>query len=315
MDFGMEEVFLKQMMIIWSVTALLGQWRRGRRAARSMEVPGKPLKRKDGFYRLPHGKVRKNRFRPRAKKNEDAYSKRDYAGSPWMKTLQNDDANGPRNPASTKGKKFRTDFRVPYTVFIFIVYLAKVHGWAAKADVDVCGRPTVPIELKILGVLYILGGDHGFDSVVDLGGFSAAIMNVFFVEFVSAFAIAMFPIWVTMPSTMDAIERVRQQFAVLGFPGVVGSADCTHIGVDKMPIGLKNLLTGRSGHCTLAYEVRRYLVLTQGVSLTVCTGRGGPLRIYSFVDAFICRHGLRSYHLQVRLLLHGPQDLGSIHDV
>ena len=70
MDFGMEEVFLKQMMIIWSVTALLGQWRRGRRAARSMEVPGKPLKRKDGFYRLPHGKVRKNRFRPRAKKNE-----------------------------------------------------------------------------------------------------------------------------------------------------------------------------------------------------------------------------------------------------
>ena len=87
MDFGMDEAFLKQMIILWTVTALLGQWRRGRRAARSMEVPGKPLKHKDGYYRLPHGKARKNKFRSRAKKNKDAYSKRDYAGSPWMKTL------------------------------------------------------------------------------------------------------------------------------------------------------------------------------------------------------------------------------------
>jgi hypothetical protein len=62
--------------------------------------------------------------------------------------------------------------------------------------------------IKILGVLYISGRDHGFKSVVDLKGFSTAVMNAFFLEFVSAFAITMFPIWVVMPSTSAEIERV-----------------------------------------------------------------------------------------------------------
>ena len=254
-DCGGDELVFNQLIIVWSVTALLHRWRRGR-AARMQEVPGKPLKSGPGYYRLPKGKIRKNKWKARAKKNDDGHSKREYADSPWAKTLRNEDINGPRNPCSTKGKKFRTDFRVPYAVFMFIVFLAKLHGWGTTGETDATGRCAVPIELKILGVLCILGGDHGFNCVVDLGGFSASVMNVFFVDFVSSFAIAMFPIWVAIPSTREAIERVRMQFANLGFPAAVGSADCTHVGVDKMPIGMKNLLTGRSGHCTLAYEVR-----------------------------------------------------------
>ena len=260
-----DDVVLQHVIISWGVIALLTQWRRLRGRKLSPLIPGPPGMR-DPL--VGHGKVRKNRYTARAKKGQYGYSARTYENSTWAATLADAHPNGPRNPFSTKGKKFRQDFRVPYVLFMFIVNLAKVQRWASKAAVDVSGRPSVPIELKILGVLYILGGDHGFKSVVDLGGFSTAVMNEFFLEFVSAFAIAMFPIWVVMPSTSAEIERVRLQFEALGFPGAVGSGDCTHIGVDKMPIGMGNLLRGKSVRPTLAFEVCLYQFLYSTLTLT-----------------------------------------------
>jgi hypothetical protein len=200
-----DDVVLQHVIISWGVIALLTV----ASAAWPQTFPADPWTARNA---RSSGWARERA----AKKGQYGYSARTYENSTWAATLADAHPNGPRNPFSTKGKKFRQDFRVPYVLFMFIVNLAKVQRWASKAAVDVSGRPSVPIELKILGVLYILGGDHGFKSVVDLGGFSTAVMNEFFLEFVSAFAIAMFPIWVVMPSTSAEIERVRLQFEALG---------------------------------------------------------------------------------------------------
>ena len=91
---------------------------------------------------------------------------------PWWAKLQEAHADGPRNPNSKLGKDFRKDFRVPFKVFQFIVDMAKSRNWMSVAVVDACGRTGIPIELQILGVLYILGVDHKFRSVEKLGNFS-----------------------------------------------------------------------------------------------------------------------------------------------
>lgn len=36
------------------------------------------------------------------------------------------------------------------------------------------------------------------------------------------------------------IKRVTDQYQAVGLPGCCGSIDCTHVGVDKMPLGLKD---------------------------------------------------------------------------
>jgi hypothetical protein len=59
-----------------------------------------------------------------------------------------------------------------------------------------------------------------------------------------------------MPRTKAEIARITDQYAKVVLPGCVGSIDCTHVGVDRMPAGLKNLLTGKEGYPTLSFEVR-----------------------------------------------------------
>jgi hypothetical protein len=212
--------------------------------------------------RLPQGKKRKLPWvpRPRLDKNgtpTHGFMKRNYKESTWWAILQDDHADGPRNPNSKLGKDFRKDFRVPFKVFQFIVDMAKSRNWMSVAVVDACGRTGIPIELQILGVLYILGGDHKFRSVEKLGNFSGESMRVFFIAFVSAFSCDLFDIWVCMPRTKAEIARITDQYAKVGLPGCVGSIDCTHVGVDRMPAGLKNLLTGKEGYPTLSFEVKK----------------------------------------------------------
>jgi hypothetical protein len=57
--------------------------------------------------------------------------------------------------SSSQGKQFRKMFRTPYPVFLKIVDLCraipgKVFNYGPK---DVCGKPSIPLEIKILTVL------------------------------------------------------------------------------------------------------------------------------------------------------------------
>ena len=152
------------------------------------------------------------------------------------------------------GIDFRRDFGVPYKVFAYIVYLAERRGWGGRAA-DAVGLAAAPLALKILGVLFCLRGDHKFKSVKKLSHIDPDTQRRFFIAFNASFSCDLFDIWVSSPKTDADIKRITDQYQRCGLPGCCGSIDCTHVGVDKMPIGIKNLLIGKEGFPALAFEV------------------------------------------------------------
>jgi hypothetical protein len=149
---------------------------------------------------------------------------------------------------------------VPYKVFAYILYLAEKRGWGGGA-LDAVGLSGAPLDLKILGVLFCLRGDHKFKSVKRLSHIDPETQRRFFLAFNASFSCDLFDIWVSSPKTEADIKRVTDQYQACGLPGCIGSIDCTHVGVDKMPIGIKNLLIGKEGYPTLSFEVPYYIYL------------------------------------------------------
>ena len=87
----------------------------------------------------------------------------DYRLSTWSLMLSNQKEEL-ENPASRESKIFRNRFRVPYGMFKIL--LEWTHSWysyhpthnpTGVKECDACSQPSVPVELKVLGVLRILG--------------------------------------------------------------------------------------------------------------------------------------------------------------
>jgi hypothetical protein len=78
----------------------------------------------------------------------------DYWKSNWGRMLL---AGRCRIPGAKKGgKRFRRRFRVPFPVFSKILELVRGQKWFSEAK-DASGRDSAPLELKVLGVLRVLG--------------------------------------------------------------------------------------------------------------------------------------------------------------
>lgn len=62
-----------------------------------------------------------------------------------------------RTPETKAAKQFRSRFRLPFSSFENLCHLASVLPCCTYAEADVTGRLSIPVELKLLGVLRILG--------------------------------------------------------------------------------------------------------------------------------------------------------------
>ena len=78
-----------------------------------------------------------------------------YWDSTWGRMLKDPNLE---DPNSRVAKLFRRRFRIPYSVFEFIVSQCKAKNLfsADFQDEDITGRRTPPFELKLLGVLRII---------------------------------------------------------------------------------------------------------------------------------------------------------------
>lgn len=70
----------------------------------------------------------------------------------------------------------------------FVSDICRRYNWfpecrEAFGCVDICGRPLVPLEIKVLGHLRILGRGTCFDGISELSGVSEEIHRVFFHKF------------------------------------------------------------------------------------------------------------------------------------
>ena len=109
-----------------------------------------------------------------------------------------------------------------------------------KQDSDAFGRAATPTELRVLGVLRVLGRGTVFDGINELSDISEQVMNTFFHAWTEWFVTKIYPEYVHAPSTPDEVAEVVAAYHKLGLPGAVGSMDAVHAAW-ACPVGYKNL--------------------------------------------------------------------------
>ena len=185
----------------------------------------------------------------RMRKSEDRPM---YEYSTWGRMLRNPRT---RDPGDRKGGvPFRLRFRVPFPLFERIVALTRENKWFTERG-DSSGRRGAPLELKILGVLRVLGRGYCSDGIEELSFINAECNRTFFHSFCSLFSMKYFDVYCNPPVADAEISRTLSVSDRLGFPGCIGSTDCVHIRWERCPVGDRFLHKGKEGYPTIAYEV------------------------------------------------------------
>ena len=126
-------------------------------------------------YRPP--KIRKVEDRPRAKRVVV-----DYWAGPWGKMLKDPNL---KLPGTRTERLFRRRFRVPYPVFCTLLAELRedVEGNWGGRDATRLSERVVPLELKLMGALRVLGRGEMFDTISELAGFGETTVRAFFHKF------------------------------------------------------------------------------------------------------------------------------------
>lgn len=98
------------------------------------------------------------------KRKRQQYERGDPWNSSWGRMLKHPDVSF---PTKRTGKLFRRRFRVPYQVFENLLELTISKNYFGHGKADCSGRKSIPVELKLLGVLRILGRGWCFDDVAE----------------------------------------------------------------------------------------------------------------------------------------------------
>ena len=174
----------------------------------------------------------------------------DYDASTWGRMLRDP---GLSDPNSSSSKVFRSRFRVPYPIFLLL--LDWVKGWHEKNKTDASSRARVPTDLKLLGVLRILGRATVFDGINELSGIAVSTMQSFFHLFTSKARNELYPKHVFTPRNREEVIAAEAAYKLLGLPGAIGSMDVVHVAWGCAPTALANLAKGKEGYPTVAYNV------------------------------------------------------------
>ena len=109
---------------------------------------------------------------------------------------------------SKDGRLFRRRFRVPYPIFQQIGSLTREKMW--YKETDGIGRPSAPLELKILGVLRVLGRGMCFDGIAELTNIGEEAIHVFFHSFCRNFATELFSKYCKSPDSDEEKKSYRR---------------------------------------------------------------------------------------------------------
>jgi Plant transposon protein len=172
-----------------------------------------------------------------------------------------------------QNKVFRRRFSIPFSMFKGIVAAAREwpHG-KGNITVDCTGIEGVPLELKILGALRMSAKGCSFDAIAELSGMSISTMHTFYHAFWERFVANFRDIWIFYPTDKITAADNVAVYARLGFPGAIGSVDCTHVYWVRCPAYFQNAYCGKEKKATVAYEVT---VNHSGRCLYISTGHPG----------------------------------------
>lgn len=228
-------------------------------------------------------KVKKSR-------DSDGYDPKVSRESNWYNAYVGPRSELCMNPLKKRGKKFRRRFRMPMKSFKELMIEIRQDNWFPTYEKkNALGDIGVPLDLLVLGSLRYLGRGWTFDDLEDVTGISEEVHRRFFHLFVAACTKYLFPKYVVEPTTAEEIEDAISEFKEAGFDGCIGSADATHVIMEKCTARLKNQhLGGKMPHTARAFEItvnhrRRILATTVGFP-----GRWNDKTIVRF-DGFINR--------------------------
>jgi len=143
---------------------------------------------------------------------------------------------------SRVGKTFRRRFRVPFPIFEYVVDLCREHN---IFDMNSCFKERIPIQIKVLVCLRILGRANCADDISEMSFVGESTCNYLFKTFVINFS-KLKDMFIIQPAVgSELLKRIMDEYAALGLPGCVGSMDCTHLHWDKCPSTIANLCTGK----------------------------------------------------------------------
>ena len=179
------------------------------------------------------------------------YPKRDPRQSPWWEYVL---GGTWADPISRDGKTFRCRFRTTHEFFLELVVRAK-ELFPTHAKRDALGRSPGPIELKVLGVLRVLGRGVCFDDCQEGTYIDKETHRVFFHAFCHKFARKYYSVYCHGPENAADLESCLSEYTSAGFPGCLGSTDGVHISWDKCHAQQKMLHTGKEKYPTVAYNV------------------------------------------------------------
>jgi hypothetical protein len=194
----------------------------------------------------------------RERKTRVDFAREDFANAPWQQMI---DSGSYKLTTTKAGRNFRRKFRLPASLFDFVVATVLHLRLFVEYDSKGCGqdafcRPMASLHVKILCVLRVLGSGCEFAAVYEGSLLDEQTVRVFFLRFVEFFSRALYKTWVHPPSTQEQLQETMDIYRRLGLPGAIGSTDCFHLFWDRCPAQLKvDCRNGRYKRCTLVWSV------------------------------------------------------------
>jgi hypothetical protein len=132
----------------------------------------------------------------------------------WLRMIR-EKAAALDDASTFEAKDFRRNFRLPFPVFKQLLAAAREQTWLKCNDHDAAGRSCVPLELKLLGLLYLLGSGAPVRTVAQLMSMSEATLQRSLHAFCSDFAADRYDEWIRPSDDLEALQIVMQDYAVL----------------------------------------------------------------------------------------------------
>ncbi len=96
-----------------------------------------------------------------------------------------------------------------------------------------------PVGLLVLGLLRYLGCGWTFDDCEESTAIDKEVHCCFFQVFIICGSTELYQKWVITPVNLPEANSNMHEYSEAGFPGCVGSCDCTHIVTKRCEYNLK----------------------------------------------------------------------------